>query len=783
MIKLILCKLTVISILLLYVLLPSVNGEVAGVINYQAYLYDEFSQPVSGTIPMDFTIYDDSIAGSIIWTESHSDVQVNAGHFSVDLGSITPVDNSVFDFTECWLEITVDGEVFSPRTRFLSYPRTAVAMSLNGSSGGDIQGNLSCTGKATFGPGNVNDGEKGFVAGANNTVGETSAVMDARIPCEGDPTFTVICGGVDNVACGGYSAIGGGANNVAAGNYNVISGGANNVTDNEHSTVGGGSDNEALADKALIGGGYDNVINARFSSIVGGYSNEIGSDAEFSYLFGINSTLQADSTFMVDMPHIHFGNSTEGYEFPSSDGSPDQILLTDGAGQLSWNDPPNSQNSGWTDLGTSVCLVTETDDVGVGTADPVTALQLFDGGYKVGPDALDNDDISICGESSVLGLFSKDAGTSSGALTFGQVDADNIYQNKWAIDRTTQGNACKLRFSFGLDNSINSLAHLMVIDSTGRVGIGTQSPASDLHVVGKIKSSEGFMFPDGSVQNFAADDLKWKLKSSRLETLSYHGLMRGEANNIFYGDSTRTMINFGEDCTVGAEGQNYYHCNVYGGHSNVVEGNYSAIINGENNEVSSEDGIILGGNDNILKEPGLMIGWSATIDQYTWSPVVSIGQWAEFYDLVINYGGDIYGNIHVGTVGENNGGGAHLSGSGTWYDGEGSPKEKGISSVDCDEILEKISTLKFERWQLSDSSEVHIGPDSRDFALAFNLGSAYDDASRATEYISAHDMAGVALAGIIGLNKRYAKIDDLDERVDRMLKIAEEMLKNEDGNQ
>jgi hypothetical protein len=56
-----------------------------------------------------------------------------------------------------------------------------------------------------------------------------------------------------------------------------------------------------------------------------------------SYLFGVGSKLTADSTFMVDMPHIRFGDETYGYEFPSSDGEYGQVMVTDGHGQLSWD--------------------------------------------------------------------------------------------------------------------------------------------------------------------------------------------------------------------------------------------------------------------------------------------------------------------------------------------------------------------------------------------------------------------------------------------------------------
>jgi hypothetical protein len=84
--------------------------------------------------------------------------------------------------------------------------------------------------------------------------------------------------------------------------------------------------------------GGDNSLYAPYSAIVGGYNNTVATAAEYSCLVGIDATLSADSTFMVDMPHIHFGDETDGYEFPTEDGRPNQFLATDGNGQLSWVD-------------------------------------------------------------------------------------------------------------------------------------------------------------------------------------------------------------------------------------------------------------------------------------------------------------------------------------------------------------------------------------------------------------------------------------------------------------
>ena len=169
-----------------------------------------------------------------------------------------------------------------------------------------------------------------------------------------------ISGGRQNEAIGNYSSIGGGTYNSISGESNVIAGGEGNSILGGYlaSTISGGIGNAITGHYCLIGsgtsnavsecfysliaGGYQNRVAGDYSAILGGYGDTITSTGDYSYLFGINSTLTADSTFMVDMPHIHFGDEATGYEFPLSDGEEGQVMETNGNGQLSWTTAPGS---------------------------------------------------------------------------------------------------------------------------------------------------------------------------------------------------------------------------------------------------------------------------------------------------------------------------------------------------------------------------------------------------------------------------------------------------------
>jgi hypothetical protein len=119
------------------------------IVNYQGFLTDSGGNPISGTATLQFSIWDASSAGNQVWNETHNNVAVAGGFFSVFLGSQgTPLTPSVFSSDSRYLEVTYNGTTFA-RQRFASVPYALVASEaisatyattatyvLNGGSGG-----------------------------------------------------------------------------------------------------------------------------------------------------------------------------------------------------------------------------------------------------------------------------------------------------------------------------------------------------------------------------------------------------------------------------------------------------------------------------------------------------------------------------------------------------------------------------------------------------------------------------------------------------------------------
>lgn len=100
-------------------------------INYQGYLTDDGGEPITGTILMTFTIYDTE--GVSKWTESHPDVSVTNGLFSIILGTQTALPDSVFTGDDRYLGISIEGDdEITPRTQLTSSPGAAVSKRVAG---------------------------------------------------------------------------------------------------------------------------------------------------------------------------------------------------------------------------------------------------------------------------------------------------------------------------------------------------------------------------------------------------------------------------------------------------------------------------------------------------------------------------------------------------------------------------------------------------------------------------------------------------------------------------
>ena len=98
---------------------------------YQGYLQDASGQVVTGNVDISAAIWDAPVAGARLYHESHPAVSLDQGIFNLSIGSGTVLEGefapSTFEGSARYLELTIGGEILSPRRPFGAAPYALAA--------------------------------------------------------------------------------------------------------------------------------------------------------------------------------------------------------------------------------------------------------------------------------------------------------------------------------------------------------------------------------------------------------------------------------------------------------------------------------------------------------------------------------------------------------------------------------------------------------------------------------------------------------------------------------
>ncbi|MCX6832242.1 MAG: hypothetical protein NT028_08945 [candidate division Zixibacteria bacterium] len=83
--------------------------DVPSLISYQGRLTDVVGTPLDTTLGLVFTVYADGGGITSLWTETQPAVSIKDGLFQVLLGSVKPIDMSIFSGEERWLKVQIQG--------------------------------------------------------------------------------------------------------------------------------------------------------------------------------------------------------------------------------------------------------------------------------------------------------------------------------------------------------------------------------------------------------------------------------------------------------------------------------------------------------------------------------------------------------------------------------------------------------------------------------------------------------------------------------------------------
>lgn len=119
-------------------ILPA-GSAVPELMSFQGYLTNTDGNPVpDNDYSMTFYLFDADTGGSQLWNPDAGETQVvtvTDGIYNVQLGTVQPLDSSVFDGGVAWLEIVIAGETLSPRQ-----PITATAYALKAGDADTVGG-------------------------------------------------------------------------------------------------------------------------------------------------------------------------------------------------------------------------------------------------------------------------------------------------------------------------------------------------------------------------------------------------------------------------------------------------------------------------------------------------------------------------------------------------------------------------------------------------------------------------------------------------------------------
>jgi len=240
-------------------------------LGYQGYLTDTLGSPIDDSLDMTFRILDAVTGGIELWNENQINVPVEQGNFSLLLGSVNNIPDTVFtQGTDRWLEMIIEGtDTLQPRTRIASAAYAYMA---------------TYSDTAEYAKNAATDSDWVRVDGA--VLFTADYVGIAR-------------GGAENLVCvpREWTHINLGVA-CTTGVYGLdydcmtVSGGYGNTARRPYSTVGGGEFNKANSTCATVSGGIANTASASYSTVGGGYADTVA--ATYGFATNYSSKVESD---------------------------------------------------------------------------------------------------------------------------------------------------------------------------------------------------------------------------------------------------------------------------------------------------------------------------------------------------------------------------------------------------------------------------------------------------------------------------------------------------------
>ncbi len=116
-------KKTIVLCVVMLFALCLLSQTVPNLIDYHGGITDENGNYMNGPVSVTFSIYEVETDGTVLWSETQNPVYVSNGLFHVFLGAVETLPDDLFDESNRWIGISVNGTTeLSPRNKFASVP-------------------------------------------------------------------------------------------------------------------------------------------------------------------------------------------------------------------------------------------------------------------------------------------------------------------------------------------------------------------------------------------------------------------------------------------------------------------------------------------------------------------------------------------------------------------------------------------------------------------------------------------------------------------------------------
>ena len=418
---------------LVMVLFGTASSQVPRKVNYQMRITDSVTgEPEPGPHELVFRVFEEEEGGSALWNETHNVAADTTGVVAVILGSNDPFD-IVFDGS-MWLEVVVDDETLDPRREIVSVPYAFRALesdhagdadSLGGTHSGDyiVAGDVGVVTSDMIADGSGSGLDADMLDGLNgDAYADSGHDHDDRYYTQDELD---IAGSINDAG-----------NPVDWTKLKNVPAGFTDGTDD----VGGAGDGHSLdaADGSPVDAVYvDNDGDVGIGTTMPSAQVEVLGSTNLDAQFRSVRSSGATATFGAEVDAGVLGtNSAHPLVFRTDGGSEQMRIDTEGK-------------------------------VGIGTTSPDRLLHVYDGSAGTVTAQAEAEVVIEDNSHTFLGFLSPN--TASQGIHFG--DADDSAEGWVLYDHAND------KLAFGTVDHDR-----MTIDGSGRVGIGTAAPTTDLEV-------------------------------------------------------------------------------------------------------------------------------------------------------------------------------------------------------------------------------------------------------------------------------------------------------------